>query len=73
MQLVQCQAALKTYKQETLYGLSRLYLRIYTYIGIYVHALTINSKEVNNLKESWEGYMGGDSLEGGMVRYQCCN
>lgn len=38
-------SALETYTQVTLYGLGRLYLRIYMYMHTHTHAIAINEKK----------------------------
>lgn len=42
--------------QEAVYGLSRLYIHIHTYICVDMHVITIN-KKVMDLNESKEWYI----------------
>lgn len=59
MVLVVLGACYKTYLQATSYRKSRLYLGIYMYINIHICVWQqLMQKEVLNLKESTERYMG---------------
>ena len=60
-------ATLGAHIQATSYGLSRLYLGIYVYTNMYMHAIVINEKEAMNLNKCKEGYrerLGGRKGKG---------